>query len=191
MHDGGARERIVHAAKATFAQHGFRKTSLADIASHARMSKSSIYHYFTSKEELFRAIVDLEMTTLSQRVAEAVAAQAEPEARLRAFVQTRMRVAKSLANAYATLHEEYLDQLSFVEQFRQEALADEVDVIRSILEEGVQSGAFEIADPGLAAYAIALALKGLEYPWMIRSDPEIVERNLDLLLEMLLRAVRR
>jgi len=185
------RSRIIQAAKDSFGRHGFRKTSLADIAAEARMGKSSLYHYFGSKEELFRAVVNAEMELLSQQVGDAVGREKLPEAKLRAFVLTRMRVARELASAYATLHEEYLDQLGFVERFREDAFRAEVEMIRSILEEGVNTGAFEIADVGLAAYAVALALKGLEYPWMVKSKEPSLERDLDLLLGMLMKAVRK
>jgi len=184
-------ERIIHAAKTLFARHGFKKTALADIAAEARMAKSSLYHYFSSKEELFRAVVLKEMDTLSQRIREAIEKEDSPEARLKAFMLTRMRVARELVNAYAMLHEEYLDQLGFVERFREQAFKDEIQVIRTILEEGVRTGAFEITDTGLAAYAIALALKGLEYPWLVKSQEQNFERDLDLLLGMLMKAIRK
>ena len=185
------RVKIVRAAKAMFGQHGFRKASLADIAHEARMGKSSLYHYFRSKEELFRAVVNMEMQVLSDRVREVVGKENLPEARLRAFVLTRMRVARELASAYATLHDEYLDHLGFVERFREEAFRAEVEMIRSILEEGVETGAFEIADVRLAAYAVALALKGLEFPWMAKSQDGNLERDLDVLLGMLMKAIQK
>ncbi len=186
-----ARARIINAAKTLFGRYGFRRTSLADIAAEARRSKSSLYHYFASKAELFRAVVNAEMEVLSQRVREAVAKADSPQAKLKAFVLTRMQVARKLASAYATLHEEYLDHLGFVERFREQAFRGEVKTISGILEKGVETGAFEIADVGLAAHTIAVALKGLEYPWMVNSRQAGLTRDLDLLLEMLVKAVKK
>ncbi len=183
--------RIIGAAKTLFGRFGFKKTSLTDIATEARMGKSSLYHYFPSKEELFRAVVLEEMETLSQQAREAVEKEDRPEAKLKAFVLTRMRATRELANAYATLHEEYLDHLGFVERVREQSFQAEVEMVTSILEEGVQAGEFEITDSGLAAYAIALALKGLEYPWLVKSKERNIEHDLDLLLGMLIKAVRR
>lgn len=191
MKDSDVQARIIGAAKTLFGRFGFKKTSLADIATEARMGKSSLYHYFPSKEELFRAVVIEEMGILSQRVREAVAKEDGPEAKLKTFVLTRMRATRELANAYATLHEEYLDQFGFVERVREQSFQAEVEMIRSILEEGVQAGEFEVADSGLAAYAIALALKGLEYPWLAKSQERKIKRDLDLLLEMLMKAIRK
>ena len=155
------------------------------------MAKSSIYHYFPSKEDVFRTVVHGEIDLLYRRVREAAAKEEQPEAKLKALVLTRMRVAGELANAYAALHDEYLDQLGFVERVREQAFQGEVEVIRGVLEEGVQAGVFEITDASLAAHAIAVALKGLEYPWLVKSQKRNLKRDLDLLLEMLTKALRK
>ena len=48
-------DAILDAALPVFVRHGFRKTSMADIARAARMSRAALYLSFSSKEELFRA----------------------------------------------------------------------------------------------------------------------------------------
>jgi len=155
------------------------------------MGKSSLYYYFPSKEDLFRAVVDSEFKTLSARVREAIAGESPPEAKLRTFVLTRMRVARELASAYAALHDEYLDGLAFVEQVRQQAFREEVGTIQGILEAGVKAGTFDIPNPALTAYAIAVCLKGLEYPWLVDSDDAKLESDLDLLLGLLMKAIKK
>jgi len=185
------RAQILRAAKTLFGRYGFRKTSLADVAAEARMGKSSIYYYFPSKEDLFRAVVDAEFKTLSARVREAIAGEISPEARLRTYVLTRMRVARELASAYAALHDDYLTGLPFVEQVRQEAFQEEVKAIQGILEEGIRAGEFDIPNPQLTAYAIAVALKGLEYPWLVDADEVRLESDLDLLLGLVMKAVKK
>lgn len=48
-------DHILDAALPVFVRHGFRKTSMADIARAANISRASLYLSFSSKEELFRA----------------------------------------------------------------------------------------------------------------------------------------
>ena len=48
-------DHILDAALPVFVRHGFRKTSMADIARAAKISRASLYLSFGSKEELFRA----------------------------------------------------------------------------------------------------------------------------------------
>ena len=51
------RDRIIHSATRNFSKKGYSNTSMDDIAKSARISKGGMYHYFTSKEELFMAVI--------------------------------------------------------------------------------------------------------------------------------------
>lgn len=53
--DKGAR-RIVEAALVLFARHGFQRTSMADVAVEARISRATLYSRFSDKRELFDTI---------------------------------------------------------------------------------------------------------------------------------------
>ncbi len=52
------REDILQASLHLFAQHGFHGTSMRDIAREADLTEGLIYHYFASKRDLFRAIIE-------------------------------------------------------------------------------------------------------------------------------------
>ncbi len=52
------RREILGAAAATFARHGYHGTNLQRVAESAGMGKSSLYHYFPTKEALFAALAD-------------------------------------------------------------------------------------------------------------------------------------
>ena len=45
--------QIIKTAEKRFVKHGFHKTTLDEIARDLRIGKSTIYHYFTSKEDLY------------------------------------------------------------------------------------------------------------------------------------------
>lgn len=52
------REDILKASLSLFAAKGFHGTSMRDIARAANLTEGLIYHYFASKRDLFRAIID-------------------------------------------------------------------------------------------------------------------------------------
>lgn len=52
------REDILKASLHLFATKGFHGTSMRDIAREAEITEGLIYHYFESKRDLFRAIID-------------------------------------------------------------------------------------------------------------------------------------
>lgn len=55
-----AREKILKAAAACFAEKGYSGCSIQDIASRAGMSKGALYVYYGSKEELFKAMIGIQ-----------------------------------------------------------------------------------------------------------------------------------
>ncbi|TME50936.1 MAG: helix-turn-helix transcriptional regulator [Chloroflexi bacterium] len=54
------RRRIVEAALALFAGQGYTVTSVDDIVTRARVSKSAFYEFFESKEDCFRDLLEQE-----------------------------------------------------------------------------------------------------------------------------------
>ncbi|MFF0485671.1 TetR family transcriptional regulator [Streptomyces sp. NPDC004435] len=55
----GARERILAAARAQFADHGYDKTSVRGIAKAAGVDPALVHHYFGTKDEVFAAAIEV------------------------------------------------------------------------------------------------------------------------------------
>lgn len=55
-HLDARRDQILDAARALFAAQGFARTSMPDIMRKSGLSVGAIYRYFTSKDEIIRAI---------------------------------------------------------------------------------------------------------------------------------------
>ncbi|WP_051162020.1 TetR family transcriptional regulator [Nocardia brevicatena] len=55
----GAREAILAAARARFADAGFDKTSIRAVAADAGVDPALVHHYFGTKQQLFAAVVEL------------------------------------------------------------------------------------------------------------------------------------
>ncbi len=53
----GRQAYILETALKVFARHGFKKTSMEDIAQAARISRQGIYLHFKSKEDIFKASI--------------------------------------------------------------------------------------------------------------------------------------
>ena len=71
------------------------------------------------------------------------------------------------------------------EKIRKEYDRNEINILRSILQTGIDEGKFSIEDPELAAVAIATAMKGLEIPLFIKKEHGNIEDRLDNLINFL------
>src|ERR1700754_2001275 len=54
----GPKDRILDATMLVFRRHGFRRSSIEQVAEAAGLTRQALYHHFESKEALFRAVIE-------------------------------------------------------------------------------------------------------------------------------------
>jgi AcrR family transcriptional regulator len=180
-----ARMKIIEIARNIFTHFGFKKTTMEEIALATRKGKSSIYYYFDSKEEIFKAVVEKEAEELKEELYKKIADIEDPIERLKVYITIRMRKLNKLTNFYAALKSDYLSHLEFIEQIRKSYDLDEVRVVAGIIQEGIERGKFSVEDPHLSAVAIVTAMKGLEVPLFINKEHGNFEVRLNNLINFL------
>jgi AcrR family transcriptional regulator len=180
-----AKAKIVEIAREIFTRFGFKKTTMEEIAVASRKGKSSIYYYFNSKEDVFKAVVEREAEEMRDELKVQVLSIEDPVDRLKAFFAFRLKKLKELSNYYAALRSEYLSHLEFVEKIRKNFDQEEIKVVKQILEDGVEKEKFVVDDPALSAVAIVTALKGLEVPLFLSREKSNMESRIDNLINFL------
>src|SRR3954470_4827655 len=79
---------LLEAALHVFAEQGYRRTRLDDVAERAGVTKGTIYHYFDTKEELLLAVIEHYQAIAFGRIEEALQDRALSESeRLRLVMQ--------------------------------------------------------------------------------------------------------
>lgn len=179
------RNHIVQVAGKLFSHFGFKKATMEEIAAATRKGKSSIYYYFKSKEEIFQAVVEKEAEELRGELKEEIAKYDDPIEQLRAYVMLRMRKLKKVVNFYDALKSDYLTHLDFIDKVRRRFDEEEIQIIREIIQNGVDNGKFDVESPDLSAVAIVTAMKGLEIPLLIQKSQASLESRLDNLIKFL------
>lgn len=180
------RTHIVGVARKIFTRYGFRKTTMEQIAAAAHKGKSSIYYYFESKEEIFRAVVEREAEEIKTELDLTIQKDGSPIDRLKTYILFRLHHVRSVKNFYAALNEEYLSNMDFILEIRRQFDLEERQIVKNILEEGMQSGTFQVVSSEIGAIAIATMMKGLELPLLL-SDEHKTDR--EQLLDDLIRVL--
>lgn len=180
-----ARKNIIEIAREIFSHFGFRKTTMEEIALATRKGKSSIYYYFNSKEDIFKAVVEKEAEELKLELTRKISDIEDPIERLKVYITVRMRKLNKLTNFYSALKSDYLSHLEFIEEIRKSYDLDEVKIVSGIIQEGIETGKFAVDDPHLSAVAIVTAMKGLEVPLFINKEHGNFEARLSSLINFL------
>lgn len=103
------REAILAAAAHLYARRGFSGASVADLANACRTSKSLIYHYFPSKDDILYAAMAAHLDALVAAAEEATRT-GSAEAKLRALTHAFMRLYAGAQDSHKVLLNE-LDNL--------------------------------------------------------------------------------
>ncbi len=76
---GSGRERLLEAAVKTFARNGYRKTTLDEIASEARIANGTFYNHFRDKEDLYLQACAYAMFKWQEQINKEVSKKNAPE----------------------------------------------------------------------------------------------------------------
>jgi AcrR family transcriptional regulator len=178
------RERqIVELAEQLFSERGYQGSSMDELARRAGVTKPVVYELFGSKDGLFRACLERSAERLATLVAEAVRAESEPEARVRAGGLAFLRFASDNRVAWELMMEGRFSDAAVEVRRRQAALVHEL-----LLEKAPAD-----VDPReleLAAHAVNSAYEGVAH-WMWEHPDVPLERLADWTVELLLPGLRR
>src|SRR5688500_575137 len=70
------RALLIEVATAAFTENGYAATSIDDIIQQAEVARGALYHHFSGKEALFRAVYEAVETDVINRVLAAAASNA-------------------------------------------------------------------------------------------------------------------
>ena len=104
------KQAIVEAAAALFARRGFKGASVADLAERCKTSKSLIYHYYQSKEDILFEVMISHVRALVEAAHVAVAGEAAASEKLRRLAHAFMQLYVGAADRHKVLLNE-LDNL--------------------------------------------------------------------------------
>ena len=77
------RREIVEAARRCFIRSGFHQTTTDEICREASITPGGLYHYFSNKEELIKAVVQYAADSALQIIQEAATTEPDPRSALR------------------------------------------------------------------------------------------------------------
>jgi AcrR family transcriptional regulator len=144
--DERVRSSIVDAAKKLFQQYGLAKTTMEDIARSIGRGKSSLYYYYPTKEDIFEAVLLNEKQSIINEISTAVAEVDSAEEKLRTYAQTISTALKKRIILFNIIRSEMNDEGCLMKVFKKKYDTIEIDLLRSIIDYGIQNGEFKQLD---------------------------------------------
>jgi len=179
-------ETIYRAALNVFADFGYKKTTVEDIARRLNMTKGNLYLYVKNKKELYRETVSWALQNWQIRVAEAI--EREPD------VKNRFQVMCFKAVEYLSMDDLFRRVLihdpdifpMFPDQDPFEEInRNSVRMIKNILKQGIQEKKFRNVDTERVSEIIFLIYKMLIIRTYINSRNHFMQQVFAETVELL------
>ena len=162
--EGVQRSRILESSARLFAHQGFEGTSLHEIADEVSLSKATIYHYFSGKDEIYSEIILDTLERLLPFVKEAIERKDTPRLRLVAAMEAHAQFFEDNFWGFTAMLIGFGGIRELNRRARAVELRDNYEAIfRDIIKAGIKSGEFRQVDPAVSSRAALSMLN-----WMAR-----------------------
>jgi AcrR family transcriptional regulator len=180
------KQRVIDTATNVFHEKGFGAATLDDVARELGLTKSALYHYVSSKEELLSVIYIRALESFFARAYEIGASELAPPEKMRALIRHHIKhiIVENLPMFAVFFSEEnQLPEADF-QKIRTEK-RKYTRIVEEILEAGVAQGCFRRSDAKLQAFGI-IGMCNWLYKWFKSRDgakgpDDIADCFLDLL----------
>ncbi len=140
------REIILEAALEVFSVHGFRGSTVDQIAAHAAMSKPNLLYYFRRKQDIYRAVLERTLRDWLVPLA-AIDPAGDPVEELRRYITEKLRMVAEKPAASRLFANEILAGAPVMGDFLETTLKELVDEKAGIILEWVRRGQLAPVDP--------------------------------------------
>ena len=187
----GTRERILSKSLELFSLKGFHAASVREICDAAAISKPSLYHFFGSKEGLYRALVDESLDTFRHDLRTVLAQPGSSAERLGRVARGYFEAARDhrdlMRFLFALIHGRPSDapETDF-SQFHRDVFA----AIEGVVDEGVRGGELAQGRADLRTLVFLGALGEAMTGYVLFGEPELSPELADSLTGIILEGWR-
>ena len=154
----------IEVARQMFATKGFDNTTMNEIAAQSGKGRRTLYTYFKSKSDIFMAVIDSEMNRLVEAIEEILPMRLPADEKLKRYILCRLDQVKDTVIRNGSLKADFFRDVIQLEHARRRLDVRELTILRSILQQGIDEGTFEIDNASVVAVTIHYALRGLDLP---------------------------
>jgi len=142
-------EKILIAARKTFAEYGYSGTHVDEIAQRAGVNKASLYYQIGDKDTLYANVIHHVLGNIAQGIAQAVAKADSPEEKLKAYILFIADAVDKNPEIPPIMMREVASGGANLPRVVVEDIASVLTILTGILEEGRKNGIFTEVVPFL------------------------------------------
>lgn len=161
-----------------------------DIAETSGKGRRTLYTYFKNKDEIYKAVIDSELIKIFQEIQSVSLEKIEPDIKLTKHILKHLDAIKETLNRNGSLKADFFRDIYEVERTRRKIDIQEIELIKSILREGIEKNLFKRMNVELSSIIILYALKGLEVPYIRENMGIEFEKNKNSIVDFVLAGIK-
>ncbi len=188
------RAEIITSARVLFQRFGLLKTTMEDIAKATGKGKSTLYYYYSSKDEIFEAVIQQDMAEVFVMVKKAVEKETTAELKLKSFTLTRLKLLDQRITLFNIVCGEINDNPALIRKNKKVYEGQELELLRSILCFGIKNGEFrkmDKEDVDNLSFVMLSALRGIERSLLEDNRMKKMGDRMDLILDILANGIKK
>jgi len=181
-----SKKRILDAAGEVFAEHGYARTTIREVARRAGISIGGIYIYFRNKEELYTGLMREQMDAFSDHTGSL--GDQEPLAALKSVIDSYMEYAAQRTKMLSTNIKEY--DLALKKPLKKAFFKSQKQLIKDILQRGMKQGKLKKIDCDETADVVLFCIRGAMLAYL-SGEIKTLKKHGEGLYEVILNGIRR
>lgn len=181
----------MRAAARVFARSGYFNAKVSDVARTAGVADGTVYLYFKSKDDLLTSIFDWAMGEFINRAKSELIEIEDPREKLRRFAHLHFLMLEQERDIAIVFQIELRQSTKFMEQFSTTHLAQYLQMLREIIEEGQGRGVFrKQVNSKVVAKFLFGALDEMATNWVLSHKHQSLTAMVEPVLDIFLNGVR-
>lgn len=183
------KKQLIDVARELFASRGRRNITMNDIAEASKKGRRTLYTYFKSKDEVYKAVIENEVNLVIEALEENAKKTLEAFEKLKNHIFIHLDSIKNSVTRNGTLRADFFRDIYEVERSRRRMDVAELKLIKNILDEGLKSGNFKEMDSEMLSTIILYSLRGLEIPYIRQNLSSEFDKNKHEIVEFVFRGI--
>jgi len=152
------KENILRAARAVFAETGFHKANIEEIAKRAKVDRASVYYYIGDKQEIYSEVIAGSLNKNIEALIHAGTSGKTAEEKLKQYIKSWIPEGGRGLKDNMIYFWEFASGGENITQAYRDNFSKFIEIFLDIIEEGVKTGDFKPVNPFILHMMIAGAL---------------------------------
>ncbi len=184
--------RILEAAARVFAEKGFHKAKISDVARLAGVADGTVYLYFKNKHDLLIKTFEEIMEHVNEMVREICKEDISPEEKIKALINGHYELAKEHPHIVEVITFELRQSYKFMKEYENKKFKEYLRLISLIIKEGQNSEVFpKEINPYIASRAFFGILNETMLQWVVSKEKYSLDEISEVVSRIILKGLTK